>query len=172
MQLLAPGFNTEWLVFPANGLSALIVLCLKIQCMLGMIILPPQLEHARMLLVHNMPERTRFTLLLPQVQYRSPSVLPWLWEGITQNGDLVLTPQPIVHTAGPAGGRPASVSSKSACITFSRMQIRLLQAYDCVVRVSLHTPLKGEGRGNMPDLAFICYRRALQGCKQLWLGIS
>ena len=33
-------------------------------------------------------------------------MLPWLWEGVTQNGDLMLTPQPITYIAGHNGIGP------------------------------------------------------------------
>ncbi|KAK9788845.1 hypothetical protein WJX73_003600 [Symbiochloris irregularis] len=38
-----------------------------------------------------------------KVQYRSPCVLPWLWEAVSQSGDVLLTPQPITHVAGQTG---------------------------------------------------------------------
>lgn len=37
------------------------------------------------------------------VQYSGPAVLPWLWQPVEIDGDVVLVPQPIPHTAGPSG---------------------------------------------------------------------
>lgn len=37
------------------------------------------------------------------VQYNGPAVLPWLWQPVEIDGDVVLVPQPIPHTAGPSG---------------------------------------------------------------------
>ena len=37
------------------------------------------------------------------VQYSGPAVLPWLWEPVEQDGEIVLLPQAIPHIAGPSG---------------------------------------------------------------------
>ncbi len=37
------------------------------------------------------------------MQYNGPAVLPWLWQPVEIDGDVVLVPQPIPHTAGPSG---------------------------------------------------------------------
>lgn len=37
------------------------------------------------------------------VQYSGPAVMPWLWQPVELDGDVVLVPQPIPHIAGPSG---------------------------------------------------------------------
>ncbi len=37
------------------------------------------------------------------MQYSGPAVLPWLWEPVEQDGEIVLLPQAIPHNAGPSG---------------------------------------------------------------------
>lgn len=37
------------------------------------------------------------------VAYKGPCILPWLWEDVTYDGEVVLRPQPIPFRAGPEG---------------------------------------------------------------------
>lgn len=37
------------------------------------------------------------------VAYKGPCVLPWLWKDIKEDGDILLSPQPITFRAGPEG---------------------------------------------------------------------
>jgi hypothetical protein len=37
------------------------------------------------------------------VQYAGPAVLPWLWQPVEQDGEVILQPQPIPYFAGPSG---------------------------------------------------------------------
>ena len=37
------------------------------------------------------------------MQYSGPAVLPWLWEPVEQDGEIVLLPQAIPHIAGASG---------------------------------------------------------------------
>lgn len=41
------------------------------------------------------------------VQYSGPAVLPWLWQPVEHDGEIVLLPQAIPHVAGTSGmGQP------------------------------------------------------------------
>lgn len=37
------------------------------------------------------------------VAYKGPCILPWLWEDVVYDGDVVLKPQPITFRAGSEG---------------------------------------------------------------------
>ena len=37
------------------------------------------------------------------VQYSGPAVLPWLWQPVEHDGEIVLLPQAIPHVAGKSG---------------------------------------------------------------------
>ena len=37
------------------------------------------------------------------VQYSGPAVLPWLWEPVEHDGEIILLPQAIPHIAGSSG---------------------------------------------------------------------
>ena len=37
------------------------------------------------------------------VAYKGPCILPWLWEDVVYDGDVVLRPQPIMFRAGAEG---------------------------------------------------------------------
>lgn len=41
------------------------------------------------------------------MQYNGPAVLPWLWQPVEQDGEVILQPQPIPHIAGPSGNTPS-----------------------------------------------------------------
>ena len=45
------------------------------------------------------------------MQYSGPAVLPWLWQPVEHDGEVVLLPQAIPHIAGSSGG-PRSLSNR------------------------------------------------------------
>lgn len=49
------------------------------------------------------------------MQYNGPAVLPWLWQPVELDGDVVLVPQPIPHIAGPSGEATLTLDGSHAC---------------------------------------------------------
>ena len=50
------------------------------------------------------------------MQYSGPAVLPWLWQPVEHDGEVVLLPQAISHIAG-SSGEPRSLSD---CMQMAR----------------------------------------------------
>ena len=60
-------------------------------------------------------DRNKSSNLEVAVQYSGPAVLPWLWQPVEHDGEIVLLPQAIPHIAGTSGmGHPYPSSPTSS----------------------------------------------------------
>lgn len=67
--------------------------------------------------------------------YSGPAVLPWLWHALVQDGEVVLLPQPIPHTAGPNGERGCRQPAKTAAVSWQQSVPATVSALACNIHL-------------------------------------
>ena len=83
-------------------------------------------------MTHAVAAQGRAGNLEVKVAYSGPAVLPWLWHALVQDGEVVLLPQPIPHTAGPNGERGCR---QSAAVSWQQSAPATVRALACKIHL-------------------------------------